>query len=89
MPAAVNRPVIGPVARSTRSLTAASTASVSARSAKACAASALGPLGGFLSMIRGVPPCRVTASAVAAPRPDAPPVMMTLPMPGRFVVSLM
>src|SRR3954471_3438646 len=75
VPAAVTTPRSPPPASATRSTTA-SAARVSDRSTRSNAK----PFGGGLtSSTTGVPPAASTAAATAAPRPDAPPVTITVP----------
>src|SRR3954453_1944932 len=75
VPAAVTTPRRPPPASATRATTA-SAARVSERSTRSNAK----PFGGGLrSSTTGVPPAASTAAATAAPRPDAPPVTITVP----------
>src|SRR3954447_3328352 len=75
VPAAVTTPRSPPPASATRSTTA-SAARVAARSTPSNA-KRLG--GGWTSSTPGAPPAASTAAATAAPRPDAPPVTITVP----------
>src|SRR5690242_15714680 len=75
MPAAVTTPAMAPCSPATAA-TAASAARLSARSTW-CAANPLA--GGARSRTTGTPPASCTAWATASPRPDDPPVTMTVP----------
>src|SRR4051794_5935611 len=76
-PAAVTTASSTPPAPSTAACTAASAARGSARSTSSNA----NPSAGCCrSRTSGVPPAAATASATAAPSPDAPPVTSTVPM---------